>query len=76
MSNFDVRGDLFEEIKVITFADESTDAGTTQGYMLTRNIDLVKIKDDQEDFVYITSKEHALNLIKALQKAIELKWII
>ena len=66
------------KLTTIIFADEESDAGTTQGYMIQQgdgHDDLIKIIDNQDDFVYISSKQHAKDLIKALEKAISLGWV-
>lgn len=73
MSKFDVRNATQDEINTIIFAD------THPTYAICNRIekekgDLVKIVDEQYGTMYIGSKEDALNLIKALNKAIELGW--
>lgn len=81
MSNFDVRTEATQTIQSITFADEEDSVrGRTQANVLLVDCDtydenMFKICDE-DDFLYITSKEHAENLIKALNKAIELKWVV
>ena len=79
MSNvFDVRADKPSKIGKIVFANPDSLEGYTQAEYITPATDddnCVLIKD-VEDYVAIYSKQHALNLIKALEKAIELKWLV
>jgi hypothetical protein len=56
-----------EEINEIVFADEGSHAHT-----LTKS-HYTSIRDNC-DYVNLCNKEHALNLIKAIEKAIELDW--
>ena len=72
MAVFDVRIDVEEEITEIVFEDVSEDAA----YKLKRRgFDMVGIIDSHEDVVIIQSEQHAQNLIKALNKAIEIGWL-
>lgn len=76
MSVFDVRSAKQYPITVIKFAD-AFDSDYNQAFTVCRldNSNCIKIEDDLEEFVIITSKEHAENLKKALDKAIELGWL-
>lgn len=73
MSTFDVRLPT-EEITCIKFADPDSNyyhAMTLEPAKDNR----VNIYDEDSDKVVISDKEHALDLIKALYKAIELGWL-
>lgn len=73
MSKFDVRNATQDEINTIIFAD--THPTYAIGNRIEKSEDpVVQIVDEQYDTMYIGSKEDALNLIKALNKAIELGW--
>lgn len=79
MSNvFDVRTDKPSKIGKVVFANPDSLEGCTQAEYITPaeyDANCVLIKDF-EDYVAIYGKPHALNLIKALEKAIELEWIV
>lgn len=77
MSNFDVRDMSNTEVTMITFANDEHGNGTTQAYYLEKAEvgDVIKIYDGQDDYVYLTSKDHAEHLIKAIHKAFELGWL-
>jgi len=70
---FDIRTNQAEEISVLRFADDS-DCLVASGIL--RNwyggVSVSDIKSERE--LRIFSEEHARNLIKALNKAIELGW--
>lgn len=69
MTSIDIRKEQVDDIDEIIFADNDA-------YCLIRTGgDIIDIYDISEDYVQIVSKEHALNLIKALEKAIELEWL-
>ena len=72
MTTIDVRYAKEEVVRVIKFSDSSATHLAAEG--IGEDID-VMLYDDNEDFVVINDKEHALNLIKALNKAIELGWL-
>lgn len=74
-TTFDVRTEQASEIGKIVFANEDSAEGYTQAQYLNCADDCVMIQD-AEDHVAIYGKKHALNLIKALEKAIELKWLV
>lgn len=80
MATFDVRLENTAEVDTITFAD-SRGGGQEeycQGYSIRKSIDFnsgIQIDDDDDSFVLISTKQHALDMIKALEKAIELGWL-
>lgn len=76
MATFDVRKDVAASTTLILFADEVV--GTTHvAHKLTPCFQgsHVAIGDSCNDEVLLHSKEHALDAIKAIQKAIELGWL-
>lgn len=81
MSVFDVRNNPVEEITEIVFAEprHNDEDNTPQAYSIEVGGeirgDFVAISDAGGECVFINSKEHAENLIKALNKAIELNWV-
>ena len=71
MASIDIRVNSKEEITNIEFADSMEN----NAYILTKYTGYAGIQIENEDFgVEISSKEDAQNLIKALEKAIELGW--
>lgn len=76
MSTYDVRSNNEEVIDEIVFAEGCDEHESWQAYSITCNSirKYIAVSDPGES-VIINSKEHALNLIKALNKAIELGWI-
>lgn len=80
MSTYDVRSNNEEVIDKIVFADLHDSDDWSQACCIIPDVvthtkqKYIAISDDF-DTVVINSKEHALNLIKALNKAIELGWI-
>ena len=78
MSVFDVRKK--STIGEIIFSTEvASDTGSTSLAYMVRvykyNNNFVEIRDGGEEFILLESKEHARNLQKALDKAIELGWL-
>ena len=71
---FDIRANQADEITVIRFADNSDDYVAASG--IVRGFPgVVEVVDLEEGGgLLIFSEEHARNLIKALNKAIELGW--
>lgn len=76
MAEFDVREDAVVVIDAVRFAD-----GNSNGVRVACKLEkhdrcngYVKIHD-QGEYVLVTSKEHAENLKKALDKVIELGWL-
>lgn len=74
MSTYDVRSNNEEVIDEIVFARELAVDGDYQANNIHKTVCGIAVSDSC-DSVIINSKEHALNLIKALFKAIELGWI-
>ena len=77
MSTYDVRSNNEEVIDEIVFAEKY--CGGSQAFRIcqswTSTHETYIVISDGCDFTIINSKEHALNLIKALNKAIEFGWI-
>lgn len=71
---YDIREDEYEDITEIVFANGHNDNGTSQAYSVLKENGYVEIHGNLE-FVIVGSKEHAKNLIKALEKAISLGWL-
>lgn len=70
----DIRTEVSKQIDKIIFATD-----TSEHIIPTRLEFADEYKEvwlrDRDDEMFIPSKEHALNLIKALNKAIELGWL-
>lgn len=72
MTTFDVRNEELTAIDEILFWKgagnyaEVLHEGASKGEVAIR---------DQDDVILIQNKQHALDLIKALEKAIELQWL-
>ena len=85
MSVFDVRNSETSEIKELVFADNvSKDKGITHAFKMQRfaGHEAIMVFDEEFDpgacdvgFVVISSKQHATDLIKAINKAIDLGWL-
>ena len=72
MSTFDVRNTKDNEVVKITFADSNSGYGCS---IAKNSYGDVTLFDCEEDWASsIATKQDAENLIKALQKAIELGW--
>lgn len=75
MSTLDIREAATDEVSKIVFGDEVVGSRTV-AHKLTRFSELhVAIGDSSNDKVLLHSKQHALDAIKAIQKAIELEWL-
>jgi len=73
---FDVRDAEQEEITEIVFGEYEQGCHNRHACLLDRGEGQVYINNEGcSYFVALNSKEHALNLIKALNKAIELGWV-
>lgn len=76
---YDVRAEKTTEVSEIVFADKFDDTYNCQASFIrsssSRGVPFLII-DDGEESVIINSVEHANNLKKALDKAIELGWIV
>jgi hypothetical protein len=76
MTVYDVRCGDDSKIEEVVFADKACVGGSYQAYKIAPNVDGdVKLIDGSGDYVYVNSENHARNLIKALEKAIELGWL-
>ncbi len=84
MSVFDVRNNSTSEVNEIHFADKVDNYTTnTQAYRIKKFDESVVMIEDEDHvdedsdngFVLVTSKSHADNLIKALNKAVDLGWL-
>ncbi len=78
-TTFDVRTDENFEIDKIVFANPlcKQEVHNIAHFIIhTKLFDGMVSITDKESFVLVQDKEHALNLIKALEKAIELKWLV
>lgn len=65
-----------KELTSIIFSDPIDEDGYSIAYKLTKScMDNHVLINDRKDYILIESKEHAENLKKALDKAIELGWI-
>lgn len=79
MSVIDIRGTPVK-VNEIRFADDRYGAWP-QVCLVTRNLTFgddassVLLREKDGEFVRVHGKEHALNLIKALEKSIELGWL-
>lgn len=78
MATIDIRDEKAESIECIKFADydplEVFDHNADQIRRLADNVFIEVSTDTDNRFLFIRSKEDAQNLIKGLQKAIELDW--
>lgn len=74
MASIDIRAAAKEDITEIVFADDLSREDCVQAYQIYRQLGYITI-NDINDCLIINSKEHAQNLIKALEKAIELGWV-
>lgn len=79
MSSIDIRNEGNEEIDSIVFADSSGEDGFPQANNITQcnydGVPYICIENGDCIEIVINTKEHVLNLIKALNKAIELGWV-
>lgn len=71
MITIDISKQCNKETRLIRFSDSSGSIENAE--LLRRYIDVVGINSEYLE-IFLTSKEDAENLIKALQKAIELGW--
>ncbi len=76
MATFDVRDSVEEKITEIWFAEATDENDDPNAYalLLCDNV-LTSIVGGDTAEVFINDKQHAQNLIKALNKAIELGWL-
>lgn len=77
MSEFDVRLPA-PPVELIKFADVNANSFASAFHITLSGHgggNTIAITDDDGEFVLIHSKETAINLIKAVNKAIELSWL-
>ena len=74
MKSIDIREGVEEIITEIVFSEDQNCDTTPLACILRKDGKFTTISDTC-DHVIIESKEHALNLIKALHKSIELGWV-
>lgn len=70
MAKLDIRKDSYEPINEIVFAEE--ESGCFHSVKMTR-CNYFSFEDEEGEYV-MTGKENIKNLIKALEKAVELGW--
>jgi hypothetical protein len=76
MSIFDVRTDTAPNITQLKFGDFNSKTATAQYIERYKGaVGGIKVVDDYDEFVVVSDKAHAENLIKALETAIELGWV-
>ena len=80
MSVIDIRETDSVLVSRILFAEREDDKGSNQANCISRHgpdfDDRIRITEgDHHDYVRVNSEDHARNLIKALEKAIELGWL-
>lgn len=74
MSVIDVREDDNRVVDTVVFANSHCSEGDGQAYRIENCHGYVFLADP-DDMLVINSKQHAQDLIKALNKAIELGWL-
>lgn len=77
MSSYDVRKNSSEDITEVVFYEDYGKENQDVANLIVKSDDYrgcVEVRDNGE-FVLIESVEHARNLQKALDKAIELGWL-
>lgn len=74
MAVFDAREAELVNIDSIVFNEADCDGFTLRYKLIPFDDDTVKIVDNY-NYIFIFNKQHALNLIKALNKAIDLGWL-
>ena len=72
MATFDVRDEGQETVDKIVFWSS---IGTYAEELIQHGMGEVSIYDGSGDHVVVQDKQHALDMIKALEKALELKWL-
>ena len=73
MSTIDIRDASLSNIDTIIVSERSIN-GINVAYKISNNYNRINIHDEDE-FVCIVNKEHAENMIKAIQKAVQLGWV-
>lgn len=76
MSELDIRLKQSEAVTSIRFQDDGKDYDIATHLTVKPNYDnYVGIVDNGNEFVLIRSAQHAVYLIQALEKAVELGWL-
>lgn len=79
MATFDVRDKTGGVVDAIIFGSQRGGfEDYAQGFSIRKSVDSregVQINDAEGEFILISTKQHALDLIKALEKVIELNWL-
>jgi len=77
MSTIDVRASGSVTVHEIRFADAESECGYNQASVIRQGSnDHIEIYEgDNCDYIRVMSIEHAQDLIKAIEKAIELEWL-
>lgn len=76
MNELDIRLKQRETVTTIRFQDDGRDYDVATHLTVKPNYDdYVGIVDNGNEFVLIQSAQHAVYLIQALEKAIELGWL-
>lgn len=75
MSSIDIREQGEDTVDTIVFADAEDSEDVVQAHYVRRWSSNYFTIEDSDESVVINSKEHALDLIKAIEKAIELEWV-
>lgn len=75
----DVRDETTTQVTEIQFSDNFDFTGEPQAFKLVRkegsSYGKYLLISDDHDLLVVTTRQHALDLITALQKAIELEWV-
>lgn len=77
MAIFDIRKDATEPTTRIIFAERTVEHTNVAHFIVpwSRNLNAVAIEDGTNERVVVISKQHALDLIKALEHSITLGWL-
>lgn len=77
MSTLDIRKDITEPTTRIVFAERTAEHTSIAHFLVQwpRRDNAVSIEDGTNEKVIVMSKQHALDLIKALEKSIALGWL-
>ena len=77
MAIFDIRKDLTEPTTRIVFAERTVEHTNIAHFIVpwSCRVNAISIEDGTNEKVVVISKQHALDLIKALEKSITLGWL-
>lgn len=75
MSEIDIRDYGDGEIRKIRFFDECYDGMSAADVIRLAGDEIQIIESGNSDYVRVYTAEQAKNLIKALEKALELEWV-